>query len=212
MQLNIQSLSGNWTEGFALDLHTISSKKLFKDIMTKEIIDGKEKEIIRQVEDGWDTKYTEIGEHLNKLKYWGERNHVQIIANEAANFINGKTHWQIHKIIPMPPSDSTRNFQPVNELAKAIGAVCKVEVDFSVLKKIKSTHQLKDIESPEQRKEILKDAFDMAQNIIEGKNILLFDDLYRSGETLNAACEIIKGKGNATNIYVLTITKTRSKK
>ncbi|HLG34296.1 MAG TPA: ComF family protein [Bacteroidia bacterium] len=195
-----------------MDLHTVSSKKLFKDVITKEIIDGKEKEIIRQVEAGWDTKYTDIGEHLNKLKYWGERNHVQIIAREAANFINAKAQWQIHKIIPMPPSDATRYFQPVYELAKAIGIICNLEVDFITLKKLKSTSQLKDIESPEQRKEILKDAFDIQQNVLTGKNVLLFDDLYRSGETLNAASDMIKNKGNAANIYVLTITKTRSKK
>ena len=212
MQLNIQTLNGHWTEGFTLDLHTVSSKKLFKDVITKEIIDGKEKEIIRQVEAGWDTKYTDIGEHLNKLKYWGERNHVQIIAREAANFINAKAQWQIHKIIPMPPSDATRYFQPVYELAKAIGIICNLEVDFITLKKLKSTSQLKDIESPEQRKEILKDAFDIQQNVLTGKNVLLFDDLYRSGETLNAASDMIKNKGNAANIYVLTITKTRSKK
>ena len=72
--------------------------------------------------------------------------------------------------------------------------------------------QLKEIEDPKQRREILKDAFGMVSNALNGKNVLLFDDLFRSGETLNAVCDIIKNKGNAKNIYVLTITKTRSKR
>ena len=49
-------------------------------------------------------------------------------------------------------------------------------------------------------------------NSLYGKNILLFDDLYRSGETLKAVCNIVANQGGANNVYVLTITKTRSKR
>ncbi len=85
-------------------------------------------------------------------------------------------------------------------------------MDFTTLKKLKSTSQLKTIDDPEQRREILQDAFDITPNILAGENILLFDDLFRSGESLNAVCDIVKNKGKAANVYVLTITKTRSKR
>ncbi len=197
IQLNIQTLNGHWTEGFALDLHTSSSTPIGVNEQGRTI---------------FDTKRPEIAEHLYQLKYRSDKSHINIIAQEAANFINSKKNWQLHKLIHIPPSDTTRNFQPVYELAKAIGIICKLDVDLTTLKKLKSTGQLKTIDDPEERKEILKDAFDITTNILAGKNVLLFDDLFRSGESLNAVCDIVKNKGKAANVYVLTITKTRSKR
>ena len=37
-----------------------------------------------------------------------------------------------------------------------------------------------------------------------------FDDLYRSGATMNAIADLVKKEGRATAVRVLTITKTRS--
>ncbi len=213
MKLNIQKINGRWTEGYALDIHTTSSTPIREIKTVKMTIDGKETDV--QVEGeiiGWDTKRPEIAELLYQLKYRYEKEHINAISTEAANFLKSMTNWNLHKIIPIPPSDSSRSFQPVYELAKAVGSLCNIEVDFNTLKKLKSTSQLKSIEDPAQRREVLKDAFDAAANSLTGKNILLFDDLFRSGETLNAAYDVLKSKGNATNIYVLTITKTRSKR
>lgn len=44
------------------------------------------------------------------------------------------------------------------------------------------------------RKEVLTGAFAIQNNSLAGKNVLLFDDLYRSGETLNAVCDIYKSR------------------
>ena len=70
---------------------------------------------------------------------------------------------------------------------------------------------MKSITNLEERRNILNGAFDCGLNALNGKNVLLFDDLYRSGETLNSAISILKSKGKCSNIYVLTITKTRIK-
>jgi len=191
-------LSGHWNEGFALDFHTISS--------TPSGVDSNGRTI-------WDTKRPPIAEDLYHLKYWKEQYRVATIAKPTANFISQyKSKWELDLIIPIPPSDMTRGFQPVYEMAKKIGQLTSLLVDFSALKKIKPTSQLKEIEDPDNRKEILKDAFSINVNALIGKNVLLFDDLYRSGETLNAVCDIIINKAKAKNVYVLTITKTRSKR
>lgn len=204
MEINHQILTGHWKEGYALDLHTSSSFPM-KDPEGNNITDSNGN--IR-----WDTKRPPIAEELYQLKYKYDKTHINTIAIEVANFIKAKANWNLHKIIPIPPSDTTRSFQPVYELAKAVGILCNLEVDFSLLKKLKSTSQLKTIKEIDQRKDILKDAFGITDSILVGKNILLFDDLFRSGETLNAAYDIIMNKGKAKNVYVLTITKTRTKR
>jgi competence protein ComFC len=205
VNINPQPLNGHWKEGYALDLHTSSSYPM-KDAEGNNITDshGNIK---------WDTKRPPIAEELYKLKYWKEKHHLEAIAVSAGDFLNKyKAKWQLDVIIPIPPSDMTRDFQPVYEMAKAIGIHCSLPVDFETLVKLKPTSQLKEIEDPEQRKDVLKDAFSVQNGALKGKDVLLFDDLYRSGETLNAVCDVLLNPGNARGVYVLTITKTRTKK
>jgi len=40
----------------------------------------------------------------------------------------------------------------------------------------------------------------------------LFDDLYRSGATLNAITQALKDKGKAKEVYALTLTMTRRRR
>jgi len=191
-------LNGNWTKGFALDLHTTKSTLVSVDDF------GHNK---------FDTLRPPIAEDLFQLKYRKDSGRVEKIASQAAYFLDKyKSGWQLDVIIPIPPSDQTRPFQPVYELAKSIGKKCDLPIDFSFLKKVKATSELKGIDDAEKRREILKDAFDVEANSLTEKDVLLFDDLFRSGETLQAATDVLLKKGKARNIYVLTVTKTRSKR
>jgi hypothetical protein len=191
-------LNGNWTKGFALDLHTTKSTLVGVDDL------GQNK---------FDTLRPSIAEDLFQLKYRKNTGKIERITSQTAAFLEKhKAGWQLDIIIPVPPSDQTRQLQPVYELAKSLGKKCNLPVDFTILKKVKSTPELKGIDDAEQRREILKDAFDVEANSLAGKDVLLFDDLFRSGETLQAATEAILEKGKARNVYVLTITKTRSKR
>lgn len=202
MEINPQTLNGHWKAGFALDIHTLSSVAL-RDEQGNSILksNGEQK---------FENTYSSIGLEMNHLKYWKERYRTETIGAVAAEWLQKQMPtWKVHLIIPIPPSDTTREFQPVYEIVKHIGSLCKLPVDFNILKKIKATTPQKGIVDVEQRKEELKDAFAIADNSLFGKNVLLFDDLYRSGETLNAVCDILINKGKTASVYVLTITKTR---
>ena len=78
--------------------------------------------------------------------------------------------------------------------------------------KVKKTKFLKDIENTESRKTQLKGAFKVRDNRFAGKYILLFDDLFRSGETLNEITNVLVKEGKVSRVFVLTITKTRTKR
>jgi competence protein ComFC len=189
-------ISGKWSDGYALDYHTTKSEPA-------EV--NENGEVL-----SWNTMRPPIGEELYRLKYWREKYRTDRIASPAADFLKKlNQNWNIDVIIPVPPSDTEREFQPVLELANAIGQKLNLSVDHDFLIKTKQTSQLKEVLIPAERKEILKDAFSIKNGNYKGKNVLIFDDLYRSGATMNVVADVLLNKGAVNSVYVLTITKTR---
>lgn len=79
----------------------------------------------------------------------------------------------------------------------------------SCVSKIKKTGQLKDIFGKSERAEALDGAFAVSKRQSCGKRLLVFDDLYRSGATASAVCNLLTREGGAAEIFLLTLTRTR---
>lgn len=197
INVNPIKLSGNWFEGFALDLHTLSSEFLGYDEFGHEV---------------FDTKRSEIGELLYRLKYKSDKSSFKELLDITVNFLSHG--WKISRILdgilPVPPSKS-RTFQPVIQVARGICTQLKILLYEDYLIKIKETPELKNVYDFQKRLEILTDAFATKDASLKGRNVLLLDDLYRSGATLNAITRVLYEKGMVGKVYVLALTKTRSK-
>ncbi len=192
VQVHPQSIKGLWKAGCALDLHTTSST-----LVGEDEFGHMQFETIRPA----------IAELLYQLKYRGNQSAAADIIETAADFL--KLHRQkFDLIVPVPPS-TPRAVQPVLVLATGIGAALTIPVANCVTT-TRPTTQLKGVTDSEERKELLNGlyAVDVAQT--RGKNVLLFDDLFRSGSTMNAITEVLLGDGEAATVRVITITKTRS--
>jgi len=196
--INPKVLKGNWTEGFALDLQTLSSEYLGDDEFGHP---------------QFDTKRSELGDLVLKLKYRSDKSILKIVADSVALFIteNWKKSKELDIIIPVPPSNVKRSFQPVIVLANELASRLDIPV-CSDLKKVRETPEVKNLDEYSSRSEILKDAFKVEGTSINRKTVLLLDDIYRSGETLTAITKVIKEQGKASKVFVLTLTKTRTKK
>lgn len=66
----------------------------------------------------------------------------------------------------------------------------------------------KDVHDADDRRRVLEGAFQVDKAAVAGQAILLFDDLYRSGATMNAIAEVLAASG-ASCVYAFTKTKTR---
>jgi len=191
----IIELQGKWDKGFSLDEHTI-----------KSTING----------DGtFNTVRTYIGQLLYELKYQYNRENIELLTNIILNEFNDSIRFMFNKpidvIIPIPPSNSNRPFQPLQELCNSVSFKLGIPYDKNYLNK-DSSAQIKEISDSESRKSILKKSLTISGLKYKGKTILLFDDLFRSGDTLNTVAELLKKEGQVGNIYVLTVTKTRVKR
>jgi len=187
-----RQILGKWQEGFALDLHTLSSVPLGHNEFGHM---------------QYDTKRSEIGELLFRLKNRSDTSAVPELVAAAVQFL--KT-WKptIDMIVPVPPSNA-RAIQPVMLLAKGISAECNLPLVMCVMK-TRDTPQLKNIYDLDERLAALKDVHAIDAGASKGRRILLFDDLFRSGATMNAITTALYGQGTAATVFALTITRTRS--
>lgn len=195
IEIHPQKIKGNWTEGYALDFHTVSSDYIGDDEF------GRPK---------FETKRTDMGELLYRLKYKSDKSVLKIIINTASAFIESH-NFSADLIIPVPPSRERRQFQPVLTLAKGIGTNLEIAECSGCIIKIKHTPELKNIYAFKERLELLTDAYAVNKPEVSGKKVLLFDDLFRSGATLHAITKALFEKGNAERVDVVTLTRTRRK-
>jgi predicted amidophosphoribosyltransferase len=190
--VNPKKIVGNWVSGYALDIHTLSSTHVG---------------INEAGHDVFDTKRSELGELLYKLKYNGDKSAASEIIAAAVEFVRpSRTKFDL--IVPVPPS-GTRAVQPVILLAKGIGDALGLPVA-ECLSTTRPPTQLKGVIDRDKRKELLAGLYAVDAKHTEGKGILLFDDLFRSGATMNAITELLMGEGKAASVRALTITRTRS--
>lgn len=82
-----------------------------------------------------------------------------------------------------------------------------------VLVRQKETTMLRSL-NPEERRLVLQDAFAVdpaLRHRIEGKNILLIDDIYTTGATADACSKVLKAEG-AGDVYLLTLASGGNRK
>lgn len=187
-------IPGKWRQGYVLDYHTLRSEFVGHDEFGHPM---------------FDTERTELGELLYKLKYGADRSVLQTIVSTVSEFLRS---WNppADAIIPTPPSRASRRFQPVLEIAKGVSIPLSIPCLERVLVKRKQTPELKSVHDYDNRLRILEDVYGIGDATAKGKNILLLDDLYRSGATLNAITELLYSQGEAADVYALALTRTRS--
>lgn len=195
IEIHPRKIRGKWAEGYALDLHTTSSTFLGYDGYGHP---------------QFETVRSELGELLYKLKYRADPSAVDSIAETAAEFLKEKWNVDVDLIVPVPPSDTSRKRQPVLEVSTAISARTGIGLCLDGVVKVKQTPQLKNVFDFKERVAALEGAFTVEKAKIQGKSVLLFDDLFRSGATMNTITECLTKDGGAEVIYALTLTRTRS--
>jgi competence protein ComFC len=154
----------------------------------------------------FDTQRSALGELIYRLKYKGDVGSIPSIVETAAHFIR---EWAVSLdlIIPMPPSKQ-RLMQPVFEIASALGSTIGIAVDTKSVSKTSSTLQMKDIGDYSARVVALESTIEVGGDLND-KRVLLVDDLFQSGASMNVVARAIKDLGHARAVYAIALTRTR---
>jgi len=186
-------IDGNWKAGYAIDLHAISS------VYLGDNPDGQPQ---------FENDRSEMGELINRLKYHSDESAIPKII-ELINK-NLKNITAVDFIVPVPPSNLNRAFQPVYRIVEELSKSSTVPLLKNVISK-SNVEELKSITNPAKRESLLRNSLKLNPQIdIENKVILLIDDVYRSGATVRAVTDLLYNQAKVKSVYVLTMTKTRS--
>ena len=128
------------------------------------------------------------------------------------------TGWQrlapkncvVDVIVPVPLHASRERQRGYNQsalLAREFGAYVQLPVVERVLIRTKATAPQVDLGINE-RKANVKDAFQVVDRSLSGKRVLLVDDVYTTGSTLDAAYSALR-KGGVSYIWAFTLARAR---
>lgn len=191
MNVSLREIVGPWDQGWVLDKHMVKSTYIGDDDFGHP---------------QFDNLRTEVGEATYQLKYRQDKDQIQPLAQALADNICPKLD-SIGFILPMPAS-TTRTNQPVTQVAEALGKILKVPVFTNLLLKAQTGKKLKDLSTKEEKTAAIADSFSINDEIKnDGEwNVLVIDDLFDTGATMEAACKALRTYSKVKKIYVAALT------
>ncbi|MDW8365772.1 MAG: RecQ family ATP-dependent DNA helicase [Abditibacteriales bacterium] len=172
-------LLGSWHAGWALDFHSRFS--------------------------GSTWQRSGVGELVHRLKYQNDRTALMPLVEQTMSLCAEHPElMDVDAIVPVPPSQPRPN-DPVRTFAAALSGRLNKPVRLAVTK-TRSTQPQKDLRTLAQKKANVAGAF-AVQGDVRGKRLLVVDDLFDSGATLEEVTRVLRQAG-AAQVCVLTLTRT----
>jgi ComF family protein len=122
-----------------------------------------------------------------------------------------RNHWSASLIVPVPLADGrlkTRGYNQASLITNALGTALRIPQSESALKRVRETPSQVGMEQVERRQNVMG-AFRASAEQVQGRQILLVDDLYTTGATLMACTEALIEAG-AEQVLGLTVGRAWS--
>lgn len=144
---------------------------------------------------------------IARFKYGGRREYAAFYAEEILRrCAREAVLWKAEVLLPIPLHPKKRRKRGYNQaelLAKELSRRSGIPVDKNLLLRVKNTHAQKELNDRE-RRENLKNAFALQKGSVPYRTVILVDDIYTTGSTMDEAARVLKENGVQT-IYFLCI-------
>lgn len=152
-------------------------------------------------------RYRSISGSVYRFKYSRRREYADFYAKAAADYL-GETIRSMHAdaIIPVPmymKKQRKRGYNQAEEFAKTLGREFDIPVRNDVVRRIRDTVPMKLLDAS-QRRSNLKKAFIIYKNDVKFKCIILVDDIYTTGSTIDELAREFRKYG-VKRIFFVTL-------
>lgn len=153
-------------------------------------------------------EYTSTADSIYRFKYKGRREYAAYYAECAADKLQG---WLIacrpDALVPVPIHQSKRRARGYNQaevLAGELGRLTGIPVETELIKRVRKTAPMKDLSASE-RQNNLKRAFKICRNDVKLSTIVIIDDIYTTGSTIDAMSYELRRAG-VKHIYFIALS------
>ncbi len=151
----------------------------------------------------------EMRQSIYRFKYNNKREYADFYVKELVRLYGGWiTGLEVEAIIPVPMYNRkyrVRGFNQAQVLAEGIGREMNIPVLSEVVGRNKSTIAQKNLNNKE-RQENIKNAFKITNNKVKLNKILLVDDIYTTGSTMDAVSRVLRENGTKEIFFVCLCT------
>ncbi len=152
-------------------------------------------------------EYESAAMPIYRFKYGGRQEYADYFGGQMAEYL-GYFIRSIHPdaLIPVPlhrKRKAVRGYNQAELLARVLGKHLEVPVYAGFLLREKNTSPLK-YENPQERQNNLKKAFIIARNDVKLEKVILVDDIYTTGSTIDEATRTLRTAG-VREVYFVTL-------
>ncbi len=151
--------------------------------------------------------YDSIAQSIYRFKYCNRQEYAEYYGQMTARCLNAeKEMQQAQALVPVPLHAARKRKRGYNQallLAKALSREWGIPVRDNLIVRIRKIKPLK-LLNPLERQNNLKKAFKMVQNDVKLKKIIIIDDIYTTGSTIDAVAKEFLEAG-VTEIYFITL-------
>ena len=152
--------------------------------------------------------YEYIRLSLYRFKYAGRREYAGFYARSIDRKLREvRNKWRPQALVPVPlhpKKQRKRGYNQAEEIAMELGKLWHLPVLKNLVVRCKNTKPMKEIVGTD-RQNNLKKAFKLGTNDVKLNTIIIIDDIYTTGSTIDAVARECRKVG-IQNIYFITVS------
>lgn len=142
--------------------------------------------------------YKSVSDSIYRFKYRGRQEYAAYYGERMARVL-GKRILSLRPdaLVPVPihrEKKRQRGYNQAEVLARELGGLLHIPVETKLIKRVRKTKPMKDL-SAQERQNNLKRAFKICKNDVKLNTIIIIDDIYTTGSTIDAIAQELRLAG-----------------